>query len=913
MSNRNRIYAVNQLMKSISLVSSTDLEHIAVIIVSLITGRVIIHRGVNENDKPMGYTVDGFDSENAIIVECSTDKNYFDGSTKIKSDIGHTKSKAPKYNKLYLVSNQYCPEMQWSIILNSINGNKHEIFDNRRLAEVVFDQLSLKDTRIDELAVYLPILTILKNESIFDNAVPLLQQQYFEDDQVHQFINKAFNDYPCFIMFGISGTGKTSAMIEYARKIFYDYDSVVWLDSKDIVNRPLHSVSVSRVGHVINLVHRFTNCKCLLVLDDCYQEVNVNQFRELIDGFSNGSKIVILSKIRCSKDINTLEFPRYTDVVAKKMLLDGITLNGEEDSIEEILEKSNSNPFLLRFINSLIREDVISWENVSDVFSQISDIKTPQNDYFIDKLLGEFRSDKQDNLRKIAWLNSQIISIEFLKKFAGHIVVINLERQLIISKLNDQYYKVHDLVMHYLKTLEPTFNPVEDDRFASLLWDSLLFIEENHPYHFHNSLNLLADRLHKTVHCMDIVPSSQLAIYLQLEDCNSNVVKQLAETPLINYTNDASSVMCIIEANEHQLVTANYAEKKAISERVINQIETIIESASGSLLKRMRHHMAKALVRINKLDEAWDLYVQNQNSEQDDLSTSLQIARLAVRMSKDQPNEVILDKGRDSLRVILNSIMDATLRMTKSVTYQIESMKLLSMYSGIEDEYARNEVFINASSSLLMHCLIAGNKQAFEGLVPFSRITWFEYPEVLTALSEYADFPLISNVGGRLAVNIADALKNIGKAFGELNDKKAMLKWCSVAGEYYDHSEVENECYQITMIAENQTILRKYANAQDTLNRIPVDQRNEFWFYRHAQIKFETSEYASALESINRALSSIVPERFKPAFLKLQGDIHSKTEHYDLALKSYSTATRITSSNKFALVLKDAIKNLPVA
>lgn len=913
MSDRNKIYAVKRLIASLSVVSSTDLENIAVIVVSLITGRVINHRGANEDDKPVGYTVDGFDSENVIIVECSTDKDYFNGSNKIKSDIKHAKTKAPKFEKIYLFSNQRCPESQWSIILNDIDGGKCEVFDNRKLSVAIFELMSLRDSRIDELAVYLPELLIVKNESILNYAVPLKVLPYFDDVHVNLVIEQALNDNACLVMYGISGSGKTSAMIEYVSKHFGEYDSVVWLDNKDIVGRPLQSITVSRIGHVINLMHRFTSCKCLLIIDDCSQEVEINQFRELNDGFINGSKLVILSKMRCSKDISTVEFPQYTDDIAKKMLFDGIASCDRDSSVEDILNKSYRNPFLLRFINTFIRDDASAWDNVCDVFSQISEIKTPHNEYFIDKLLGEFYREKQHILRKLAWLNAQIISIEFLKKFAGQIVVSNLERQLIITKINKQYYKVHDLVMHHLISLEADINPEEDKRCADFLWSSLLYIEANHPYHFHNSLNLLANRLHKTVQCMDIVPSSQLAIYLQLDDCNSNVVKQLAETSLEDYSNDESSVMCIIEANEHQLVTANYSEKKAISERVISQIDTILESASGSLLRRMRHHKAKAFVRVNKLDEAWDLYVQNQNSEQDDLSTSLQIARLAVRMSIDQPNEAILDKGRNSLRVILDSIMDATLRMTKSVTYQIESLKLLSRYSGIEDEYARNEMFINASSSLLMHCLIAGNKQAFEGLVPFSRITWFEYPEVLTSLSEYADFPPVSNVRGPLAINIADALKNIGKAFGELNDKASMLKWCSDAGRYYDHPGIEKECYQITMIAENQIILGKYDDAHENLDRIPADQRNAFWFYRQAQIEFDTFEYSSALDSINRALSSSVPEKFKPAFFKLQGDIYSQTEQYDLAMNSYSTAIHITSSNKFALVLKDAIENLPVA
>lgn len=913
MSGRNKLHAVKRLMEGLSLVSATDLEHIAIIVVSLITGKEIIHRGVNEDDKPVGYTIDGFDSENVLVVECSTEKSYFNSSSKIKNDINHSKSKAPRFEKIYLISNQNCPEDKWSTILEDVDNVKCEIFDDRRLSETIYNQLCLKDTRIDMLSVYLPTLTIIRDESIFDFAVPVTSERFFIDLEVTRFMEEVINSSKIIYVYGISGSGKTSATIEYASRHFIEYDKVVWVDYKDIEGRSFYSIVVSRLGHTINLVHSFTSCKCLLVIDDCNFQVDNQYFRLLKDGFDKGSKIIILSKLSCNTDIEKVQFPMYSDEIAQQMLLDGITISDKSSLVHEIITKSTKNPFMLRFINSSLINGDLDWTNVIEVFSSLNDIQTASNEFFIRKLLNEFSAEKQGVMRQIAWLRSQFISSEFLMKFLNPVVVSNLQRNLIISKTSDQYFKVHDLVMLYFMSIEKNIVADEECSFTNMFWNSIFYIQVKHPYHFHNCLSLFSSRLQVIVRALPKTPSKHLAVYLQMEECDVGIIESISKLSLKNYAKDIESVMCIIEANESQLISANNDERVLISKRLIEEIDSIVELTQESDKARLRHHKAKAFVRLHKFSEAWDIFIQNQRCNQDDLSTSLQIARLAHRMYKDNPEEEYINVGSNSLKVILNSVMDSSLRKTKSVTYQIESMKLLSRYRDIEEEYARNEVFINAAFSLLMHCLIAGNKQAFEGLVPFSRMTWFEFPEVLVTLAEYADFPLVSSIEYQSALNIADALKNIGKAYKELHDSASMNKWCTNASKYYDHPRIKIDSYQITMIAENQIILGKYDDAQENLDRIPADQRNAFWFYRQAQIEFDTFEYTSALESINRALSSSVPEKFKPAFFKLQGDIYSQTKQYDLAMKSYSTAILVTSSNKFALVLKDAIENLPVA
>lgn len=818
--------------------------------------------------------------------------------SKIQNDIKHAKGIEPDYKQLYLISNQYCKENRWPEITNIIKDCRCEIYDNRRLANNIYNYLTLKDAKIDELAVFLPKLNEIRNESISDYALPIVPKLFLEDRQVQLFLDKTIEENKCIFFYGVSGSGKTTAMIKHARQKFNEYESVIWIDYKDIDGKSFNCVLVRRLGHQINLLHRFTSCKCLLVIDDCYHGISINQFQEFEEGFSKGSKLVILSKIKCSEDIPSVEFPKYSDAIAKDMLTEGIEHENQDSIISNILFKTYNNPFLLRFINESVKEKKVSWSDVDEIFNQMSEIQTEKNEYFISKLLREYSGDKKEHLDKLAWLGTQVISIEFLHKFLGIVVVQNLEKRLIIGKLSDYYYKVHDLVMTYLRSCDDFECNARNDKYVDSFWDALAYVEEEHPYTYHNNLSLLSDVLQKIAKKSQPIPSKQMYQYLKVEDCDIEIAKIIADEALSDYHDDEMAMLSIIEANEQLYVKARREEKGSISEKLVRKIDDVIEKVSDTIKKQLKHHKAKSLFRMKMYDEAWKLFVENYSAGYDKLSTSLQIARLAVKINRKRESE-IYHKGSECLREIIKTIMDPNLRKNKSVTHLISGMVLIREYPDIEEEYCRNEDFVNSCRTLLIHCLMADNNQSLEGLVIFSRMTWYEFPSALVELEEYVKIPQVGDIKARIALSIADIFKNIGKAYGEINDKTSMQNCCRIAQKYYEHPDIEKSCYMCTMIAENQIILEGYRLAKDSLDIVPDDERNEFWYHRHAQLQYEMKNFNDALDSIEQALSKSDASKYNAAFLKLQGDIFYSLQEYERALDSYREAKRCTKSDKF--------------
>lgn len=102
---------IKDLIDEIACLSPTDLELVGHEVISLQENQRLIHHGINKDYKPSGYTVDSFSNDSLIVVEYSTDKDYFtdispkltDCYKKIQNDIkhaiGHKPPKGPGSSK----------------------------------------------------------------------------------------------------------------------------------------------------------------------------------------------------------------------------------------------------------------------------------------------------------------------------------------------------------------------------------------------------------------------------------------------------------------------------------------------------------------------------------------------------------------------------------------------------------------------------------------------------------------------------------------------------------------------------------------------------------------------------------------------------------------------------------------------
>lgn len=123
----------------------------------------LVHRGLNAQLSPVGHTIDSYDDAGRVGAEYSIDQDYFSGSMpKARDDLLHVLRKHPAVADIYLLSSRKAGE---GVIAASTQRTEHwpgmlaralHVYDARRIAEVIVDELLPSDAAIVDLVEHLP-------------------------------------------------------------------------------------------------------------------------------------------------------------------------------------------------------------------------------------------------------------------------------------------------------------------------------------------------------------------------------------------------------------------------------------------------------------------------------------------------------------------------------------------------------------------------------------------------------------------------------------------------------------------------------------------------------------------------------------------------------------------------------------
>ena len=232
--------AVKSLERDVANLDASDLEILGHRIVELLEEKQLIHRGLNRDGKPVGYTVDTFSGDRTVIAEYSTEQGYFEKDYhKLRQDCQHARQKAPSNKKLYLISNQPCDNSAWPTVSEAIveevgDELAYEPFDARRLATVIYDQVLAKNNLVEYFADSLPSLWTAWTEHVVSNSAPETPRDFIHDEARANVIVDATRDHVRVAVQGISGTGKTYSVIEYVKEHSVEYRNTVWIGGEEL-------------------------------------------------------------------------------------------------------------------------------------------------------------------------------------------------------------------------------------------------------------------------------------------------------------------------------------------------------------------------------------------------------------------------------------------------------------------------------------------------------------------------------------------------------------------------------------------------------------------------------------------------------------------------------------------------------
>ncbi len=231
--------AINKIIADLKGLTAAELEIVGHGLISILENQNLIHRGLNKEGKPVGYTVDSFSDNRQIVGEFSTESKYFDTPfNKLEKDVNHAKKEAPKLTTLYLISNQECPNSKWEDVSSTVQRQfEHDgfhIYDSRRFAETIYSEVVKKSEKIEFFADFLPSLSDIANEYVFSNKVPRLPDSYIEDKPATDGLLSCIKNNSIVVVHGISGCGKTCSVIDYTWRHKDLFDNIIWINGDNL-------------------------------------------------------------------------------------------------------------------------------------------------------------------------------------------------------------------------------------------------------------------------------------------------------------------------------------------------------------------------------------------------------------------------------------------------------------------------------------------------------------------------------------------------------------------------------------------------------------------------------------------------------------------------------------------------------
>jgi hypothetical protein len=190
------------------------------------------------------------------------------------------------------------------------------IYDARRIAEIIVDELLLSDAAIEDLAEHLPALDSIIDDAAANLAVPALETRHLARPQVQQMLEHALRDNgPVLTISGVGGSGKSEAATAYASAKRSEYQTCMWIDGNELRrNEDLKAIRISRGGLDRNVGAMLSTRVCLLIIDDATDNISASELGKLC---GPGSRVILT---RRRSNVGDLSMPMLGEGEAREIL-----------------------------------------------------------------------------------------------------------------------------------------------------------------------------------------------------------------------------------------------------------------------------------------------------------------------------------------------------------------------------------------------------------------------------------------------------------------------------------------------------------------------------------------------------------------------------------------------------------------
>ncbi|WP_034859489.1 hypothetical protein [Sinorhizobium sojae] len=242
------------------------------------------HRGLNNANAPVSGTVGSYNDEGTVAAVYSAEKTYFSGDwDKPVRDILHVLREHPDAQDIYLLSSQVAPTGSIPSFVGRVKDwfgwgdRKVHLYDARKVAEIIVDDLLLLDTATQALVEHLPELQRILNASLATLTLPAIDPGRVARSAVSEEIGRRLANFPVMSISGIGGSGKSDTAAAFTNHADA-YRTVIWIHGHDLKDMTeLSSMLLKRAGAEINVAGLLKDYRGLLVIDDLPPTIALGQ------------------------------------------------------------------------------------------------------------------------------------------------------------------------------------------------------------------------------------------------------------------------------------------------------------------------------------------------------------------------------------------------------------------------------------------------------------------------------------------------------------------------------------------------------------------------------------------------------------------------------------------------------------
>ena len=838
--------------EELSNLNGSEFEVLCRPFIEMLTDMEFELKGHNLEMKAVRGSVDLVEDEDyKVIGQCGTEKNYFT-SDKPLDDIDSSNRNSPDYKMIYLFCNRRADSEDFNKtqekIVNKLKaqkkGQKYKLYDGQRIAKQIYEHRYLTE-KIEEILTKLP--GSYQYYLLFPqtNVLPILPSDYEERPEEDE-VAKALAQTDFLQIYGLSGIGKSLLSISVANNLSSQFDTILWLNGKDIDVQNIHSVKIQRMEGAVNLSSVLQRFKVLIIVDNLNTGVD-----ELKKSFENdnkkGSKCIVTSLQQNVAKEYCFALTYVTEEVTQKILLN-TELPPTASQMELLLKQVNGYPLLLELAKKAVLSGNMTWDDVINE-SNLTEINDPQrNEIFAQRIIGRYVDKLGDMFNLLVCLDSCDVSKIFLSE-KSRFRMNDLFTYAVLQDVSEYKSRIHQVVLASIKAI--LYTKISENDFKNHLANFFkrhVFLRDEGLYTF---MSLHRDRV------MDIVsvlpPDDMLRhlivmamVYTIDTFSNQDVYLQLINDLTLDVERHYTDLCLFIEKKEieQSKIKKEYGkdgEQYVVKVRKdISEIESIkVDTNEAQAL--IMHHEGKWLSIIGDLEES-------EKKLQMALGLNPKSYHSMLKLARDYKAQDNTGKFEQMIHAMLNpGTFDEVPLSVRLSAYEAISPK---KYQYLQKQYIDNK--IENFSKVIYASLSRYYSHTYLVLSRHSKHLSFNQPEFYTKLCAQLPIPL----------NIEHDVK-LRENYGRI--KSAQYLYGKYDREYKDKLFHVAEYYLLGVPRDNDFIRREIVNlyaagnqADAALSYFDEIENKEDMFAQQSLSKayYLKGEYDKALEAAEKSVEA---------------------------------------------------------